>query len=391
MSASEFLPSQLGVAGELCGTVLVIYLVAVAIGRLLKRLFQARLGLVYQVFSVAIALYLAAEYISPDLPLRREMAAAAALAGAAVIVRLLDQFFWRLYFEQTRKVPIPKFIREVAGAVVLLIVFLLVLQFDYHQQIPGLLAASGVVGIVLGFALQDSLGNIIAGFALQIGRPFSVGDWLLVENQHVQAIEINWRSTRFITNDEVQLDVPNQHIVKQVITNYHGGNARHAMRLEVGVEYDIPPNRVKDVLARAAASTQGVLLEPAPVVFLKNFGDSAITYEVRFWLNDHRLYNGIADGVRTNIWYALRRQRIKLPFPVRTINIQRSHAPVVDEQSERHSSTFDLLLNQPLFRGMERDDLQYLISRSLAHHYGRGETIIHEGADGASMFLLLAG
>ena len=89
------------------------------------------------------------------------------------------------------------------------------------------------------------------------------------------------------------------------------------MRFEIGIDYDTPPNRVKDALIRATAHTIGVLAEPAPVVFLKNFGDSAITYEVRYWINDHRLYNGISDGIRTNIWYGLHRQSIKIPYPVR--------------------------------------------------------------------------
>ena len=326
MSVIEISPYDLSVVSELFGAVLVIYLSAVALGRLLKRLFKARLGLVYQIFCITIALYLAMVIIAPHLPLMRDLGAAAALTGAGVLVRLLDQFFWRWFFEEKHKIPIPKFIREVAAVIVLAAALLMVLDFGYGKQIPNLLAASGVVGIVIGLALQDSLGNIIAGFALQIGRPFTVGDWLLMESQHVQAVEINWRSTRFVTNDEVQLDVPNQHIVKQIITNYHGGNSRHAMRLEIGVEYDAPPNRVKDVLARAAASTTGVLSEPPPVVFLKAFGDSAITYEVRFWLNDHRLYNGIADGVRTNIWYALRRQQIKIPSP---------SAPLISSEAAR--------------------------------------------------------
>ncbi len=391
MAVIEISPYDLSVVSELFGAVLAIYLVAVALGRLLKRLFKARLGLVYQIFCIAFALYLAMVFIAPHLPVMRDLGAVAALTGAGVLVRLLDQFFWRWFFEEKHKIPIPKFIREVAAVIVLLAAVLMVLDFGYGKQIPNLLAASGVVGIVIGLALQDSLGNIIAGFALQIGRPFTVGDWLLMENQHVQAVEINWRSTRFVTNDEVQLDVPNQHIVKQIITNYHGGNSRHAMRLEIGIEYDAPPNRVKDVLARATASTNGVLSEPPPAVFLKAFGDSAITYEVRYWLNDHRLYNGISDGVRTNIWYALRRQRIKMPFPSRTVSIERSRAPVLDVQSIRQNETYDLLRNQPLFQGMEKDDLQHLIKGSLAHHYGRGEVIIREGADGASMFLLVQG
>ncbi len=143
-----------------------------------------------------------------------------------MLVRLLDQYFWRWYFEEKRKAPVPKFIREVTGLLVFVVAVLLVLQFGYNQcACPACWRRQASSGIVLGFALQDSLGNIIAGFALQIGRPFTVGDWLLMDNQHAQAVEINWRSTRFITTDDVQLDVPNQQIVRQTIVNYHGGGS----------------------------------------------------------------------------------------------------------------------------------------------------------------------
>ena len=286
--------------------------------------------------------------------------------------------------------PVPKFIREVTALLLFVVTVLLVVQFGYGKPVPGLLAASGVAGIILGFALQDSLGNIIAGFALQFGRPFSVGDWLNIDNQHAQAIEINWRSTRFVTNDAVQLDVPNQQIVRQIIVNYHGGGPVHAMRLEVSLDYDAPPNRVKDTLAHAAATAAGVLAEPFPAVFLKHFGDSGVVYEIRFWLDDHRLYNNTADAIRTNVWYALRRQRIKIPFPVRTVHLERSRAtPAAAEAASRN--TRELLRGQALFQGMRDDHLATLVAGSPVHHYGRGETIIREKADGASMFVLVAG
>ena len=276
-----------------------------------------------------------------------------------------------------------------------LVAVLLVVRFGYHQNdLRGVLAASGVLGIVLGLALQDSLGNIIAGLALQIGRPFQVGDWLLIDGQHVQAVEINWRSTQFTTSDEVRLDVPNQQIVRQTIVNYHGGGTRHAMRLEIGLDSDAPPNRLKDLLRHAAASAEGVLKDPGPDVFLKNFGDSAVSYEIRYWISDHHLNGYVADAVRTNIWYAMRRHSIRIPYPIRTLQIERPHAVAragVSQQQERHDAACALLRGQPLFQGMGADHLKMLVARSPVQHYGRGETIIREGADGASMFVLVNG
>ncbi len=320
------------------------------------------------------------------------MGTVAALLGTGVFVRLVDQYFWRWFFEGQRKVPVPKFVREVTAVFLFIIVLLVVIQKGYGQPIPGLLAASGVVGIVLGLAMQDSLGNIIAGFALQFGRPFQVGDWLLVDSQHVQAVEINWRSTRFVTNDDVRLDVPNQHLIRQTITNYHGGGSVHAMRLEIGLEYDLAPNHAKDILLLATASAEGVLTEPVPNVVLKQFGDSSIVYEVRFWLDNHRRYNLIADAVRTNIWYALHRHRINVPYPIRTLHVERTRGTARSEsQREHHATVLDLMRGQALFETMGDEHVQLVIDRCHAQRFGRGEAIIREGADGASMFVLISG
>ncbi len=133
---------------------------------------------------------------------------------------------------------------------------------------------------------------------------------------------------------------------------------------------------------------------PLPACILKNFGDSGISYEVRFWLDDHRLCNTIADAVRTNLWYALRRQHIKLSNPIRQLHIERakSSVPGADPAAGHpRESTRELLARQPLFLGMGEDHLKTLVERSPVHHYGRGETIIREKADGASMFVLVTG
>ena len=394
---------QLDLLGELLITAIAAYVLLVLAGRLMKWKFGVRLGIVYQFFALTLGLFnsivlepLAADrLLRVNLPGQREFAAVAFLLGSVVLGRLIDQFFWRWYFEERRRTAVPKFIREITTGLLLLTAALVVLEYGYGAHVHNLLAASGVVGIILGFALQDSLGNIVAGFALQYGRPFAVGDWLLIDNRHVRAVEINWRSTRFVTGDEVQLDVPNQQLVRQTLINYHGGESRHAMRLEVGVDNEVPPNKVKDVLRRAVASAEGVLPEPPPDVYLKEFGDNAMIYEVRFWLRDHDQLAPAADAARTNIWYALQRQRIKIPCPTLQLRFERAHRsqrdPSVMNEEQRALATRDLLRTQPVFKHVGDNHLQMLVRRSAVHHYGRGELIIREGAEGASMFVLVAG
>lgn len=371
--------------------VVALYLILVAIGRLLKRRFGARLGAVYQMFCVTCAVYLGHRLVAPRLFGAREVGAATALLGAGVLVRLIDQYFWRWHFERKRQVPVPKFIREITAAIVMVVVVLLVMQIGYGTTIPGLFAGTSIIAVILGFAMQEALGNIIAGFTLQLSRPFTAGDWLLLDGQHVKAVEINWRSSRFVTNDDVQLDVPNQQIVKQTVVNYHGGGARHAMRLDIGVEYDAPPNKVKEILLRAAAAADGVIPVPAPTVFLKSFGDSAVTYEVRFWLEDHRLLNLANDAVRTNAWYALRRQNIRIPYPIRTVQLERRPTGSDSLVKGEIATTTALLRNQPLFESVSEDHLSFVAAQSPIQRYGSGEAIIREDDEGTSMFVLVQG
>ena len=96
------------------------------------------------------------------------------------------------------------------------------------------------------------------------------------------------------------------------------------MRIPVNIEYSIPPTRVKDILLHASSNAKGVAPEPKPQVFLKNFGDYAIEYEIKFWMDDHNLYNDVCDAIRTNIWYGLHRHGIKIPFPIRTVHLERT-------------------------------------------------------------------
>src|SRR5205809_6205291 len=99
-------------------------------------------------------------------------------------------------------------------------------------------------------------------------------------------MEINWRSTRLRTNDGIYLDIPNNEIVKSTIINLHYPTEIHAMRIRVGIDYNAPPNRVKDALARAAQNATGVLPHPAVKVYLIDFGESAVTYEIKFFMGN---------------------------------------------------------------------------------------------------------
>ena len=278
----------------------------------------------------------------------------------------------------------------MVALVIFLIALLLVLSIGYHaeRELRGLLAGSGVAAIILAFATQNLLGGVIAGMSLQISRPYKVGDWLQVDKRFAEVMEINWRSTRLRTNDAIYLDIPNNEIVRQTIVNLHYPQQLHAMRIVVGVDYNTPPNKVKDALLHATLHAELVVKDPQPKVFLVDFGDFSISYEIKFWMLNHQDYNNVCDAIRTNVWYEFKRQGIKIPFPIRTLEISRRPAA---RQPEEQSRARTILESEPLFECLTPEQIDHLINDSRTLRFGRGEKMIEQGNEGSSMFVLLHG
>src|SRR2546429_870387 len=220
------------------------FFIAVGIGRFLKQRAGVRLGLLFRLFSLILAFYAAIAVYGVHASWRNHVGAAVILLSTALVVALVNRYIWDFYFEKKRQTTIPHFLREVVGGVIFLIVLLFVLSYGYHAeaQLKGLLAGSTAVAIIVGFAGQNLFAGIIGGIAIQINRPFKLGDWLKVGDTYAEVRETNWRSTRLCTNDEIYLDIPNNEMVSHQIVNLHYPTELHAMRIRVGVEYKNPPN-----------------------------------------------------------------------------------------------------------------------------------------------------
>src|SRR5436309_789299 len=332
------------------------FFVSLVIGRFLKRRAGVRLGLLFRLFCLILAFYAAIAAYGVHASWRRHVGAAVILLSTAVVVALINRYVWDFYFEKKRQTPIPHFLREVVGGIIFLIVLLFVLSYGYHAeaQLKGLLAGSGVIAIILGFAGQNLFAGIIGGISIQINRPYKVGDWLQVGERFAEVMEINWRSTRLRTNDAIYLDIPNNEMVSHTIVNLHYPTVVHAMRIRVGVEYKNPPSRVKDALFRAASTAEGVLAEPKTKIFLVDFAESAVIYEVKFYMGNHARMNEIMDAVRTNVWYELKRRGITIPFPIRTLHLERKGVASIQEEYQEARA---ILRDEALFECLSDDQI----------------------------------
>ena len=368
-----------------------IFLVLYAAGRWLKRRQRVELGVLYVLFCLAMAVWLPHVFTHLEMPWRdgvvKHVGAITLLLGVFVFLSLVRRYFWEGWFERQSQMKAPKFLSQLVGLVVVVAAGLFVAGIIYGKSIQGAVLGSTVFVGIVGFAMQDLLGNIIAGVALEIGKPFKPGDWLVVDGKHAEVIEVNWRSTRLRNNDAVYIDIPNKTIAGSTIVNLSYPTREHAIRLTVGFDYGVPPNFVKDCMVRAAASAPGVMQKPPPKVFLKDFADSAIHYEIKFWLDDESRFNDIVDAIKTNVWYEAQRNGIRIPFPIRTVQIERAKAAAQPAMEAARSSA----RKQPFLQLLDSAQTDRLLASARLQRFGRGERVIEQGCDGGSMFMLLRG
>lgn len=324
--------------------------------------------------------------------IRRALVALTALAGAAAFLRVIDLLVWEWLLEQRRQIQVPRLVVDLLKLLVLVAVGLAILKFDFGLALSGLLVTSTVLSAIVGLAIQDMLGNVASGIALQVERPFSVGDWVLILGREGVVTQLNWRSLTIRTRDGNAVVFPNAAVAKSEFANFSRPSRVQRLHAHVGVAYRHPPGLVKDVLARAAASVPDVLASPPVEVLVVKFADFAIEYDVRFWIVAFDRAPAITDQVLSRIWYELRRADLAIPFPVREVTMR-----TVSEEQEaavehrRRREIFAVLRALPLFSPLSDDQIDALVSGAELRAYTAGETLVRQGDRGASLFVLRSG
>src|SRR5208283_2620433 len=249
-------------------------------------------------------------------------------------------------------------------------VLMVVLYTDFGVQPLSILTTTTVFAAVLGFALQETLGNIFSGLSLSMGHPFEPGDWIR-SGQHVGRVKgIAWRATTIVTRANERLEIPNSVIAKDVLFNYATGAVRD--EITIGISYGVPPNHVREVVLTLLRDVSQVLRVPPPEVLAWDYGDFSVQYRIRYWIADYGVQEYVRDRVASGLWYALRRHSIEIPFPTRTVHV-------------RDVRQVDWL------RGLNDDELRLLVPTVAVRQFGAGEMLIRAGEQGDSMFIVRRG
>ncbi len=265
-----------------------------------------------------------------------------------------------------------------------------VLYTNFGVQALSILTTTTVFAAVLGFALQETLGNIFSGLSLSMGHAFEPGDWVR-SGQHVGRVKgIAWRATTIVTRANERLEIPNSVIAKDVLFNYATGAVRD--EIPIGISSDVPPNHVREVVLTLLRDMPQVMRDPPPEVLTWDYLDFSIQYRIRYWIGDYGVQEHVRDRVASSLWYALKRHSIEVPFPTRTVHVRTAR----EDQEEKAAADLERELMADLrhvdfLRGLNDDELRLLVPTVAVRQFGAGEMLMRAGEQGDSMFIVRRG
>jgi small-conductance mechanosensitive channel len=209
----------------------------------------------------------------------------------------------------------------VANAVLVIGIFIVLDNTGIH--LGTLTVFAGAVGVGIGFGLQNIASNFISGLVILAERPITIGDRVEVAGIAGQVQQIRARSTVILTNDNITMIVPNTKFIDSPVTNWTYGDPRVRFRIPVGVAYGSDVNKVRDVLTAAGREHPATLNDPAPSVFLRQFGESSIEFELVVWSAEMSSRpSRFKSDLNFLIEKHLREAGIEIPFPQRDVHIR---------------------------------------------------------------------
>ncbi len=206
----------------------------------------------------------------------------------------------------------PKLLLDLARFFLVMIGAAIVISTVWSVDLGGLLTALGVGSIVIGLALQDTLGSLFSGIALLSARPFKRGDWVEVGGQTGIIDKMSWRSVTLRNALGDLITLPNTTIAKDTITTF-AAEGYHGFVVEVSFAYDHPPEVVMAALVEVARATPNVLAEPEPFSMLRRYEDGVIVYGAGLYVDQYvKSFRAKADFL-TLLWYMSQRRGLIMP------------------------------------------------------------------------------
>ena len=306
------------------------------------------------------------------------------------LVRFVSFLVFETAFRRAGQSEISSLLKTVLSIVIYIVTFFIVFQSQYPTvQLAPLFTGSAILGIVVGLALQDTLGNLFTGIALQADQPFQVGDVISISARGTGIVEgVSWRGVKIRTFQNKLLVISNAVLGKETIEVAPRDNL-NARTVRFSTLYSASPATTAKLIRESVRHVENVSSKIRPIVRIADLGESGIDWEIKYWLDDYTKFNDTDALIRERVWYAFQREKIGFPFPTRTVHIEAQPAEVT--RDEILNAAAEQLTRVSIFAPLSQEEIEKLAHASTSRVYAPGETIVRRGQEGNSMFVITRG
>jgi len=253
-----------------------------------------------------------------------------------------------------------------------------------------LVATSGVFAIILGLALQSTLSDVFSGIALNIGRPYTVGDWIVLhDGTEGRVVETNWRATHLLNGTADLVSIPNSTLAKMKLVNQSSPNEAHGASLKISFVPSMTPGAILAVMDTALASANFITKSPSPTARICSMSARAIEVELSFGVANVSVTTKAVNELFDLVFRHAKAAGLAFADPAGvSLNAKE---PAAREANPHPSTAWRLLSAIPLFASLTEDERETLSALMTRRAFRKGTTIAQQGAKQTSLLIIRSG
>lgn len=282
----------------------------------------------------------------------------------------------------------PSFLKSLFTILVYFLFSMISLRLIFNVEISSIITTSAVLTAGIAFAMQNTLANIISGLSIQLDKNLKVGNWIYIKDKDVygEITNVGFRYVTLKTLENTVYIIPNNQLLQSTINVFEKTSDGFALYTSVGLRYEVPPEQAKKIITEVILKNSNISKKNEPKVYHYRFGDSAIEYKIKFYISDFSKKDVILDSIHTQLWYAIKRNKLDFPYPHREI-IKNKYTSDLDESINLEP----YLEKVPLFSLLDESQKVIILTKSKKKRYASGEIVVKEGEEGNSLFIVLKG
>jgi small-conductance mechanosensitive channel/CRP-like cAMP-binding protein len=375
----------------------VLAVMGVVITRILLRKYPAWRLLVQLVFLVALTVLLLHAQIVPWV---------VAPGGTPVVERIfiaLAKIVWwvntawlltgcaRVFLILERRPRESRLMQDLIVGVIYVGAALSVVAYVFSAPVGTLIATSGVFAIFLGLALQSTLSDVFSGIALNLSKPYEVGDWIVLsDGSEGLVIETNWRATHLLNGSNDLVVLPNSSLAKAQLTNMSSPNRSHGVKLRIRLMPTMAPSGIESIMRTVLLSSNLIMPMPAPTAEIKSLDAQAIEFELSFRVRDFSTASAARHEVYDLIYRHARAAGLMLAQPKEAASIALI-PPSAGASVAPRATALRMLDAVPLFGSLTDEEKETLAPTMTRRTYRKGEVLAEQGTKLSSLFVIRTG